>query len=114
MISLAQPEGNAHGIGSELRPDELKIDRSFVTAVERDPYAHHIVLVITNLARSLDIDLVGEGVEDRSTWNTLEQLGVDRFQGYLVSPPCHWGQISGLASCGRTVGTGLNPGQPPR
>jgi EAL domain-containing protein (putative c-di-GMP-specific phosphodiesterase class I) len=83
---------------SELRPDELKIDRSFVMALERDPYAHHIVLVITNLAHSLAIDLVAEGVEDVSTWNTLEQLGVDRFQGYLVSMPCPWREISNLAA----------------
>ena len=91
---------------SELRPDELKIDRSFVMALERDPYAHHIVLVITNLARSLDIDLVAEGVEDRSTWSILEQLGVDRFQGYLISPPCPWGEISGLAAAAGPLAPG--------
>lgn len=83
---------------SELRPDELKIDRSFVMALERDPYAHHIVLVITNLAHSLAIDLVAEGVEDASTWTTLVLLGVDRFHGYLVSAPRPWSEISGLTA----------------
>ncbi|MFN7899625.1 MAG: EAL domain-containing protein [Synechococcaceae cyanobacterium] len=85
---------------SELRPDELKIDRSFVAAMARDPYAEHIVQVIANLARSLAIDLVAEGVEDLNILTTLEQLGVDCFQGYLVSPPLPWFEISALAQAG--------------
>jgi diguanylate cyclase (GGDEF)-like protein len=91
---------------SELRPDELKIDRSFVMALERDPYAHHIVLVITNLAHSIDIDLVAEGVEDLSTWSTLVQLGVERFQGYLVSAPRPWSEISGLTAAPEPLAPG--------
>ena len=54
--------------------------------------------VIANLARSLAIDLVAEGVEDPSTWSTLEHLGVDRFQGYLISRPLPWYQIKGMAT----------------
>jgi diguanylate cyclase (GGDEF)-like protein len=91
---------------SELRPDELKIDRSFVMALEHDPYAYHIVLVITNLAHSLDIDLVAEGVEDASTWTALAQLGVDRFQGYLVSAPRPWGEISSLTAAAESLASG--------
>jgi EAL domain-containing protein (putative c-di-GMP-specific phosphodiesterase class I) len=38
------------------------------------------------IARSLDLTTVAEGIEDRATWDTLVDLGCDNMQGYVLSP----------------------------
>jgi diguanylate cyclase (GGDEF)-like protein len=78
---------------SELRPDEIKIDRSFVDVMDKDPYIQGIVVLIVSLARDLGISLVAEGVERSETLKILAQLGVEKFQGYLFSRPRPWQEI---------------------
>lgn len=71
----------------QLQPDEVKIDRSFVIAMERDPYAHQIVTQLARMAPELGFELVAEGVETEPIFQRLRQLGIARFQGYWFARP---------------------------
>jgi diguanylate cyclase (GGDEF)-like protein/PAS domain S-box-containing protein len=66
---------------------ELKIDRSFVQAMTSDPDAAAVVRSAVSLARSLDLRVVAEGVEDADTLAELRRLQCDEVQGYLIGPP---------------------------
>lgn len=70
-----------------LALDEIKIDRSFVTdmAVNHDDAV--IVRSTIDLAHSLGIRVVAEGVENAQTWEHLCELGCDSVQGFYVSRP---------------------------
>lgn len=72
---------------SQLRPDEVKIDRSFVEAIDHDPYALQIVTLLGRMGPALGFQLVAEGVEDEATLRRLLRLGIDRFQGFWFSRP---------------------------
>ncbi|UUX96918.1 putative bifunctional diguanylate cyclase/phosphodiesterase [Aquabacterium sp. J223] len=66
---------------------ELKIDRSFVMAMTRDPADRKIVRSTIDLAHNLGLSVVAEGVEDRATWDLLHELGCDEGQGYHIARP---------------------------
>jgi predicted signal transduction protein with EAL and GGDEF domain len=72
---------------STLRPEEIKIDKSFVMALGSDAMAEQIVAVISSMARHMDLQLVAEGVEDAATLGALQQLGIPLFQGYHFQRP---------------------------
>jgi diguanylate cyclase (GGDEF)-like protein/PAS domain S-box-containing protein len=67
--------------------DTLKIDRSFVTQMTDNTENAEIVRTIVTLARSLDMDVIAEGVETREQLRQLSALGCDYGQGYLFSRP---------------------------
>jgi sensor c-di-GMP phosphodiesterase-like protein len=64
---------------------ELKIDRSFVSRMVADHHDAAVVRCSVELAHSLGLTVVAEGVEDDATWERLHSLGVDAVQGWLVS-----------------------------
>ncbi len=70
-----------------LHFDSLKIDRSFVQRLDLDPESRAIVETILNLARSLHMTVVAEGVENEKQRATLLNLGCDDGQGFLFSKP---------------------------
>jgi diguanylate cyclase (GGDEF)-like protein/PAS domain S-box-containing protein len=70
-----------------LPVDELKIDRSFITDLESDDRTERIVRSIINLAHTLDLTVVAEGVENDSVATRLLDLGVDRLQGFGIAHP---------------------------
>jgi diguanylate cyclase (GGDEF)-like protein/PAS domain S-box-containing protein len=67
--------------------DTLKIDYSFVSRMLADEESSQIVKTITTLAGNLGKQTVAEGVETRSQFDALRELGVDRAQGLYISPP---------------------------
>jgi diguanylate cyclase (GGDEF)-like protein len=70
-----------------LQPDELKVDRSFVTHMRSDENSAVIVRSTVDLGHGLGLSVVAEGVEDEQTFGLLQGLGCDRVQGYLVARP---------------------------
>jgi len=66
--------------------DTLKIDYSFVSRMLADEESSQIVKTITTLAGNLGKQTVAEGVETRSQFEALRELGVDRAQGIYISP----------------------------
>jgi EAL domain-containing protein (putative c-di-GMP-specific phosphodiesterase class I) len=65
---------------------ELKIDRSFMRDVEKDPSARAIVTSVVRVGQSLQLTVVAEGVETDGQRNLLAILGCDVVQGFLYAP----------------------------
>jgi EAL domain-containing protein (putative c-di-GMP-specific phosphodiesterase class I) len=63
----------------------LKIDRSFISDMEKEPDADAIVSAVIGLSQNLGIQVVAEGVENIDQWNSLKHRGCDVAQGYLIS-----------------------------
>ncbi len=70
-----------------LPVDELKIDKSFVMAMERDQDDAKIVRSTIELAHNLGLSVVAEGLETLQAWQLLARLGCDEGQGYLIAKP---------------------------
>jgi len=70
-----------------LRPSKIKIDRSFVRDLTSDEDDRVLVRAIVQLARSLEIQVVAEGVETPAQRDFLQSVGCDSLQGFLVSQP---------------------------
>ena len=67
--------------------DTLKIDRSFVAAMDQDSERYEIVRAIIMLAKNLGLEVVAEGVETKEQADALKQLGCELGQGYAFSAP---------------------------
>ncbi|EGQ8054000.1 EAL domain-containing protein [Vibrio alginolyticus] len=72
---------------AQLPFNELKIDRSFVQGVECDIKKRNIVVAICALAKSLNIRLVAEGIEDEVTLQAIREYGIDLCQGFYIDKP---------------------------
>ena len=69
----------------------LKIDRDFIREITSKPGQAAIIRTIINLAHTLNIPLVAEGVETAEQTATLQSLGCDQGQGYLFAKPMEAG-----------------------
>jgi diguanylate cyclase (GGDEF)-like protein/PAS domain S-box-containing protein len=67
--------------------DKLKIDQSFVRELEQSQDDLAIVTAISQMAHSLGMLTIAEGVETRTQAKLLKQQGCDEIQGYLYSRP---------------------------
>lgn len=72
---------------SRLPVDTLKIDRSFITGMTDGPQGLALVSAIINLAHSLKLNVVAEGVETEQQQRLLRLLACDEMQGFLYSKP---------------------------
>ena len=79
--------------------DVLKIDRSFIDAINNEDKALEIVTGIIGLAKALRMQVVAEGIEDIDTLNKIRHLECEYFQGYFASKP--WPLEAMLASLTR-------------
>ncbi len=68
---------------ADLPVDVLKLDRSFVNRVLEGPRSLGIVRCIVELARTLGMDVVAEGVETEEQQDALVSLGCRYAQGFL-------------------------------
>lgn len=65
----------------------VKIDRSFVAGLGRDPKDAAIVAAIIAMAQGLELEAIAEGVETSEQWNFLAKLGCGEAQGFLLARP---------------------------
>ena len=67
--------------------DRIKIDRSFVQTMQKDPQSLAIVSAVTAMSRSLNVPVTAEGVEDGEAVRMLREVGCDRAQGWHFGRP---------------------------
>lgn len=77
---------NLHCLG-DLRPDYIKIDRSFTLKALRNQYEHKLMSQIIEMAHSLKLTICIEGIEKSDELMDLRDLGADYIQGYLFGKP---------------------------
>jgi len=77
----------------ELPIDELKLDQSFVLPMAHDARAAALVASTIDLAHSLGLRMVAEGVETEIAYDALKRLGCDQAQGYFMSRPVPAGEL---------------------
>jgi diguanylate cyclase (GGDEF)-like protein/PAS domain S-box-containing protein len=71
----------------ELPVDELKLDRAFIQYIDQRPQDKAIIACLLELARTLQMSVVAEGVETESQLATLTELNCPAYQGYLRARP---------------------------
>ncbi len=76
--------------------DVVKIDRSFVQALDQDPKRAELVRTILVLATTLEKGVIAEGVETRQERDWLANMRCDLLQGYFFSRPVPADQIESL------------------
>ena len=81
---------------STLPFDCLKIDRSFVIGMAASRKNEEIVRTVISLGRSLNKEVVAEGIETHEQLLRLRQMGATIGQGYLLSRPLNPGQVQQL------------------
>lgn len=88
--------GTGHASLSQLidmSASVMKVDREFVDRVETSERHRKIVQMTLDLAKSLEMQTIAEGVETRAQLAVLKQMGFKHFQGYLFGKPApveHW------------------------
>jgi len=76
--------------------DKLKIDIAFVREVTSNPQDAAITRTIIELAHSLNLQVIAEGVETKEQWALLKEQGCDHGQGYLFSKPLALAELETL------------------
>ncbi len=82
--------GTGHASITALRKfkvHRLKIDRSFVTRVDRDEDQHRMLAAVLGMADRLGLETLAEGVESVGEHALLSQLGCDHVQGFGIARP---------------------------
>lgn len=90
-IKLAMDDfGTGHSnlaVLTQLDFDVFKIDRQFLTGTPHDPQSNAIVDMILSMANTLQMKIVGEGIETEAQADFLTDRRCDIGQGFLYSPP---------------------------
>lgn len=72
---------------------EVKVDKSFVMTAQQSRESRLVIQAIIELAHSLDMKVIAEGIEDYATLQFLQQQGCDKAQGYFIGRPIPADQI---------------------
>lgn len=75
------------GAFSQIGPDFVKLDRTLTSQVERNADKQQVIRGIINLCHDLGMKVIAEGIEDQDTFQSLETLGCDLFQGFFIGRP---------------------------
>ena len=72
---------------SKLPIDTIKIDRSLITKLDNNSKNTVIVKSIIAVANRLSIKIIAEGIETKTEFDMLKELGCECIQGYLIGKP---------------------------
>lgn len=79
---------------ARVMPDIIKIDRALVDGLAGNPVQQAIVGNLAELCAKFDIKVIAEGIETRSDYEAVRELGITLFQGYYFARP----QLDALAT----------------
>src|SRR5438477_746716 len=88
------------GYLAKLPVHSLKIDRSFIITMLKDPAIMTLVSTIISMAHSLRLKVIAEGVDAEEQAEELDRLGCDQLQGYLFSKPLPFDEMTALLDPG--------------
>ena len=77
---------NLHCLG-DLRPNYIKIDRSFTLKALNNQYEHDLMTQIRTMTRILDLTVCVEGIETEDEFAKISELDPDYIQGFLFGKP---------------------------
>jgi EAL domain-containing protein (putative c-di-GMP-specific phosphodiesterase class I) len=86
-----------------LPVDTLKIDRSFISQIVRNPTGATVVRTVVELAHAFNMSCIAEGVERQEELDALWHMGCDQSQGYLHCPPVRAAEFAAVLQHGRGV-----------
>ena len=98
--------GTGYSSLSHLRDfpvDLVKIDKSFVQQMNEDSEIASIVAAVVNLARSIEIEVVAEGVETPAQLELLRAMGCQLAQGHLFGKPVEKAEVASLLGAKRAA-----------
>ncbi|WP_369624362.1 EAL domain-containing protein [Marinobacterium sp. BA1] len=72
---------------SELQPEFVKIDKHFISDLDRDPVKREFVQSIGRIGRNLRCQILAEGIERYEEMRALQQMGIGLGQGFLLGMP---------------------------
>lgn len=82
---------------AEFQPDIIKLDMALLRGIDHDPVRQTIVQGILGMCRTLNIEVIAEGIETPGELAALQEMGVFLCQGYLFARPAfetlptiHW------------------------
>jgi diguanylate cyclase (GGDEF)-like protein/PAS domain S-box-containing protein len=78
--------------------NELKIDRSFITNLDSDPYDATLVSAVIAIGSALGLRVVAEGVETDGELGAVQDLGCHFIQGFFFARPCSFDECTRLLS----------------
>lgn len=91
-----------------LKPDLIKLDRTLIQNIHRDPAKRSLAVALASFAHATDSHLIAEGVETDAELDMLRGAGVENIQGYLLGRPMPLAEAAELA--GRSAaGLDLSP-----
>lgn len=71
----------------DLAPELIKLDKSLIRRIDTDNSRRALATAISAYSRDIGCEVVAEGVETRSEYAVLRDLGITRVQGYLTGRP---------------------------
>jgi len=72
---------------AEFQPDIVKLDMALIRGIDQDRVRRSIISGIVATCRSLECEILAEGVETVEEYRTLRGMGITLFQGYLFAQP---------------------------
>jgi EAL domain-containing protein (putative c-di-GMP-specific phosphodiesterase class I) len=95
-----------------LPAQELKIDRTFVSGVDRDPKKRELLASIVRLGHSLGLTVTAEGVETAGEYEALRTAGCDQAQGWYIAKPMAVSDFRRWCRARGSAGTPTAPSKP--
>ena len=76
----------------------MKIDRQFTAALDGSDHARRVIAAMIEIGRTLNVDIVAEGVETMEQARILREMGCSVLQGWLFSKPMNVEALAAFAS----------------
>jgi diguanylate cyclase (GGDEF)-like protein/PAS domain S-box-containing protein len=92
----------------QLPFDKIKIDRSFITGLNKKDDAAPIIEAVVSLAKNLNMTTTAEGVETAEQWRLLAAIGCTYVQGYLFDRPQSAASVQHKLACGDYILPGVS------